>query len=180
MSRIGPAVCASEADPAQIRLASSTPRNMNGFLQPGACRVTAHASCESPKWETEKRARALFQGRSFQGRCGKNFFHVNQWGWIFSGIAGAAVRRLVAFGTGLLQAFEREISQRIGPDVAADFFHALVGGDELVLRGRIYPIEAGRNGWRAGDAHVHLARSGIADHAHNLAAGSAAHDGVVD
>ncbi len=51
--------------------------------------------------------------------------------------------------------------------------------DQFLARGRIHAVVAGRNRRRAADAHVHFRRTRFAHHAHDLAAGRAAHDRIV-
>src|SRR5262249_37035010 len=99
---------------------------------------------------------------------------------IDTGVARSAVCSLFAFGAGLAQALEGEIGQGIRADVAADLIHSLVGGDELALYRSIDTVVARRDGGRAGDTHVHRGGPGVAHHTHDLAAGCAAHDGVVN
>src|SRR6266496_2015709 len=62
----------------------------------------------------------------------------------------------------------------------ADFLDALVRGDELALGGRVHPVVAGRDGRRAGNAHVDFAGAGGAYHADDLAAGGAADNRIID
>ena len=50
---------------------------------------------------------------------------------------------------------------------------------QLFLLRRIDTIEAGIGGRRAGDAHMHLGRPGIAHHLDDLLRGGAAHDGII-
>jgi transposase len=89
---------------------------------------------------------------------------------IVAGIAGVAVVEAVVIGDGAAEGGEREIAQRVGLDEAADLFDAVVGGDQFALERGIDAVEAGRNGGRAGDAQVDLARAGAAHHADDLAA----------
>ena len=53
-------------------------------------------------------------------------------------------------------------------------------GEQLRLLRRVDAVEAGVHGRRAGDAHVHLGRAGLAHHLHDLQRGRAAHDRIVD
>src|SRR4029077_12651435 len=113
-------------------------------------------------------------------RSRQNFVDIHPFRGIGAGIAGSAVGGLVAIGAGFLHSVEREISQRIGANEFANLLHRLVGRYQLFLGRRVHSIEAGRNrGW-ARYAHVHFFCPRIADHAHDLAAGGAAHDGVVN
>ena len=50
----------------------------------------------------------------------------------------------------------------------------------MLLVRRIHTVEAGRDGRRTGDAHVHLGRACSPHHAHDLARRCTANDGVVD
>ena len=61
-----------------------------------------------------------------------------------------------------------------------DLLEGEAGGDQLVLGVRVDAVEAGVRNRRRADAHVHLGGSGIAQGGHQLAAGGAAHDRVVD
>src|SRR5262249_30873025 len=114
------------------------------------------------------------------GRRRSDVVHVDPLGRILSRVAGGAEGEFLALTARFLQSFERKIGERVGSDVLADLFHALVGGDELVLRRRVHTVEAGRDGRWARDAHVHLFGPRVAHHADDLTAGGAAHDGVVD
>src|ERR1051326_4682315 len=125
--------------------------------------------------------RCTTRGRSGARHCGRlDLIHIHPLRRIFPGVAGGAISGEFAFAAGALHALEREISERIGAGVLANFFDGFIGGDELLLRGRIHPIETWRDGWRAGDAEMDLSRAGAAHHAHDLSAGGAAHDGIVN
>ena len=50
-----------------------------------------------------------------------DFLNVNDAGRILSGVAGGAVGICFAFAAGFLQAFEREVGERVGADVLANF-----------------------------------------------------------
>ena len=78
------------------------------------------------------------------------------------------------------EADQREVGQRVGLDVVADLFEVFVGGDEVLFARGIDAIEAGGDGWRAGDAQVDFSRAGGPHHANDFAACSPANDGVID
>src|SRR5215470_2018673 len=80
---------------------------------------------------------------------------------------------------GLEHAVQREIAERICANVPLDLLHFVAGADELLASGRINAVVARPLNGRGGDAHVHLARTGRPHHLDDLAAGGAAHDGVV-
>ena len=52
--------------------------------------------------------------------------------------------------------------------------------EKLVAFRRGDAVEAGMRRRRARDAHMHLARAGLAHHRHDLGRGRAAHDRIVD
>src|SRR6267378_4871837 len=87
-------------------------------------------------------------------------------------IAGVAAR-------GLEHALERQVAERVGPEITADLVDVMARADQLLARGRVDAIVAGPLDRRRGDPHVDLAGAGVAQHAHDLAAGRAAHDGIV-
>src|SRR5437899_2118598 len=88
-------------------------------------------------------------------------------------LCGVAARRFE-------HAFQREVAERIGADVAADLLDAVAGPDQLLPRRRVDAVEARPLDRRRRDPHVDLAGTGAPDHPHDLAAGRPAHDGVVD
>src|ERR1700733_10012255 len=55
----------------------------------------------------------------------------------------------------------------------------MIRGDQFIPRRRVHTVEAGRNCRRAADADVDFSCASIAHHAHDFAAGCAAHDGIV-
>src|SRR6185437_10973316 len=65
-------------------------------------------------------------------RHGLDFVQRNEIRGIDAGIARRAIGRLLSFGASLAQAFQREIRQRVGANVVADFFHRFIGSDKLV------------------------------------------------
>src|SRR5262245_58296370 len=89
----------------------------------------------------------------------------------------AEVRRVGAGG--LQHAVEREITERVGAEIAADLLYRVAGADQLLARGRVDAVVAGPLDGRRRDAHVHRLGAGAADHLDDLAAGGAAHDRVV-
>src|SRR6185312_526850 len=99
---------------------------------------------------------------------------------IFPRIASRAVIGLFAFATSLLQTVKRKIAQGIRSDVFADLFDGFIRGDELVLGWSIHAVKTWGDGGRTGNPHVDFFGSGVADHADDLAAGGAAHDGIVN
>jgi hypothetical protein len=68
---------------------------------------------------------------------------------------------------------EREEGERIAANGPPHTLEVHPVGYQLAFARRVDAVEAG-------DAHVHLARAGIAEQAHNLARGGAAHERVVD
>src|SRR5437899_1060989 len=78
------------------------------------------------------------------------------------------------------QGRQRNVAQRISAKEFADFLGRVGRGDQLFERGRVHAVVAGRNRRRATDAHVNFFRADFTDHADDFAAGSAAHNGVVD
>src|SRR5438105_14985865 len=86
-----------------------------------------------------------------------------------------------AFGISdsLFQGRQREVAQRVRAQEFADVLRRVRRRDQFLARGRIHAIVAGGNRWRATDAHVNFFCSGVADHAHDFAAGGAADDGIV-
>ena len=112
-------------------------------------------------------------------RAAISCFDVDQLGRVVAGVAGVAVFVPLVVVHRLAQRRERKIAERIGLHEAADLLDVWLEAISSLLRGRIHAVEAGRNGGRAGDAQVHFARAGLPHHAHDLAAGGAAHDGIV-
>src|SRR5690242_15078787 len=80
---------------------------------------------------------------------------------------------------GLLEGRKREIAEGVRAEELADLLGRIGRGNQLLARGRVHAVVAGGNRGRATDAHVDFFGSGIADHAHYLAAGRAADNGVV-
>ena len=72
-----------------------------------------------------------------------------------------------------------QVAQGVGLHEGGDLSQGHVGGDEVLALGRVDAVEAGVGRGRAGDAHVHLRRTGLAHHLHDLLAGGATHDAVV-
>src|SRR5215210_7103701 len=59
------------------------------------------------------------------------------------------------------QPFERQVSNGIGPDEAADFRHGHPGGDQLLTTGQVNSQVARPHHRRRVDPHVNLAGAGI-------------------
>src|SRR2546428_9768843 len=78
------------------------------------------------------------------------------------------------------EAVEREFPERVRADVRADLPHRAVRGDELAAARHAHSEVARMLDRRRADAHVHLARAGPPQEAHDRPAGGPAHDGVVD
>src|SRR6266446_5460947 len=98
---------------------------------------------------------------------------------IATGEAGVAEAALLP-AEKRVHALLAEIRQRVGGDVTADLFDVVRRSDELAAIRGVDAVVAGARRRRRADPHVHLARAGVADHLHDLAAGRAAHDRVVD
>src|SRR5436190_13577242 len=127
------------------------------------------------------RAPSSWRGMSvFLLACRDELFDVDQFGRVIAGVAGVAIFVLLVIVHGIAERREREVGKAVGFDEAADLLDAVVGGDQLGAGRGVDAIEARGDGGWAGDAEVHLAGAGLADHADNLAAGGAADDGVVD
>src|SRR3954452_3951047 len=102
---------------------------------------------------------------------------------IFAGEAGVAALRLAIvplLAERSVQPFDRDESETVGIDVIAHLLDAHLRREQLRPLGRVDAVEAAVLGRRRGDAHVHFASAGIAHHLHDLHAGGAAHDGIVD
>src|SRR6266852_2739628 len=99
--------------------------------------------------------------------------------WVHAGVARRAIVALCVADR-LLHAGQRNVTQRIRANEFANLLWRAGGGDEFLTRRSVDAVVARRNRWRATDAHVHFARTGFAHHAHDFAAGGAAHDGVID
>src|SRR5437867_1422572 len=89
---------------------------------------------------------------------------------------GAVASRLLLAGE---QPFVREVAERVGAEVVADLLDRLDRADQLAAAGGVDAVEAGMRHRRRADAEVHLLGAVAAQHAHQLAAGRAAHDRVV-
>jgi hypothetical protein len=72
------------------------------------------------------------------------------------------------------------VDQRVGADELADLFDAAVVRDQLVLRRHVDAVDVGVAHGRRSRRHVDLARAGVARHLHDLLAGRAADDRIVD
>src|SRR5690349_16659433 len=130
-----------------------------------------------------------FSGRGFIFYCNRSFhpfavrirlanFQLHKIGRVNPRITR---RTEPAFGISdsLFEGRKREIAERIRAEEFADFFGRVGGGDQFFARGRVHPVVAGGNGGRATDAHVDFPGAGVADHAHDFAAGGAADDGII-
>src|SRR5207302_892654 len=95
-------------------------------------------------------------------------------------LAGLSLCTLLAFPAGFPQSSGTELGDRVRANIFADLLNRFVGADELALRRRVDPVKTRRDGRRTRDAHVYFFRAGVADHAHDLFAGSAAHNGIVN
>src|SRR5262249_14162986 len=82
---------------------------------------------------------------------------------------------------GLQHAFQREIAERVGADIAANLLDAMARSDQLLPRGCVGPVVAGPlDRPAAATLVVHLARAGAPDHPHVLGARRAPQDRAVD
>ena len=71
------------------------------------------------------------------------------------------------------------VDQGVAADDLANLLHRAVVRHQLMAGGHVDAVHVGVAHRRRGAGHVDLAGAGIARHLHNLAAGGAAHDGVV-
>ena len=74
---------------------------------------------------------------------------------------------------------EGEVAQRLDAEVGADLLDRMIGRDQLVARRGIDAVVARSRDRRRGDAEMHFAGAGVADHLHQLFAGGAPHQRVV-
>src|SRR5438309_2708259 len=131
------------------------------------------------------------------GRYANLELHI--FGHVDAGVAGST-EAASGIADGAAQAFEREIADRIGVEEKANLFERASGaceigaaafgqawadagsvrGKQFLARGGIHAVIAGRNRRRTTDAHMHLRGTRFAHHAHDLAAGGATNDGIVD
>ena len=84
------------------------------------------------------------------------------------------------FAHGAVQAVDRQEGQAVHLDVIAHALHIHLRRQQLGTFRRVDAIEAAVPGRRAGDAHVHLLRAGLAQHLHDLHRCGAAHDRIID
>src|SRR5204862_3536908 len=117
---------------------------------------------------------------SFADRGRLYLFHINPVGRIRTCVAGCAIASLGAVVASLLQTLQREKRQRLSADEVTNLFHGLICGDQLFFGRRVHPIKTRRNRRRTGDAHMNFFGSCVANHAHDLATGGAANDGVIN
>src|SRR5205807_1746949 len=116
-------------------------------------------------------------GRIFGGTVPANL-QLHQVGRVNTRIARPPESALVV-ADGLFERGKREVAKRIRAEEFADFLGRLRGSNQFLARGRVHAVVAGRNRRRATDAHMDFGGASFADHAHDFAAGGAAHDGVV-
>ena len=81
---------------------------------------------------------------------------------------------------GAVDALDGEEGERIRTDELPHLLEVMGGGEKLVALGRIDAVEVRMGDRRRGDAEMHLARAGLAHHAHDLHRRGAAHHAVVD
>ena len=91
-------------------------------------------------------------------------------------------RRVVAPGVAhrAIDAVDRQEGEAVGAHEAAHLLEVHARGEQLVALGRVDAVEIGMGDRRRGDAEMHLARARVAHHLHDLHAGGAAHDRIVD
>src|ERR1051325_7356184 len=75
---------------------------------------------------------------------------------------------------------ERQVTQRIGPDIVFYLFHTHLRGYQFRLVRRIDSVIARTDRRWTTDAHVNLLRARLANHAHDLFRSRATHDRIVD
>jgi hypothetical protein len=80
----------------------------------------------------------------------------------------------------LLQRLDVLVDQAVGRDLAADFLDGAAVGDQLVAGRHVDAVHVRVQHRRRSRSEEHLAGAGFARHLHDLAAGGAAHDRVVD
>src|SRR5450755_1224803 len=96
--------------------------------------LATRLSTPRPKLAPKERARTWgtlsrqIKNKLASGRSGKDLFYV-YFCRVVSRVAGGAIRRFVAVGAGFLEAFDREVGQRVGDDKVANFGDGFVGGD---------------------------------------------------
>ncbi len=81
---------------------------------------------------------------------------------------------------GAVQAVDGNEGQAVGVDEGGHFGDVMLCREELFAFRRVDAVIAGMRGGRRGDAHVHFAGAGGADHFDDLAAGGAADNRIVD
>src|SRR5215469_4326712 len=114
----------------------------------------------------------------FSVRSGSANFQLHKIGRVNARIT-RRTETVFGISDGFFEGCEGKVAERIRAQEFADVLGRVGGGDQLFARGSVHAIVTGRNGRRATDAHVHFPGSGVADHAHDFAAGGAADDGVV-
>src|SRR6218665_3455946 len=81
---------------------------------------------------------------------------------------------------GLFHAIHILVDERVTADGLANFFDRAAMGHQFAAGGHVDTVDIGVAHRRRGAGQVDLARACVACHLHDLAAGGAAHDGVVD
>ena len=67
---------------------------------------------------------------------------------------------VLVIGDRFAQRAQRQVPERIGFGEFPDFFDGVVGGDQLVLSGRVDAVKTRRDGRGAGDAEMDFAGAG--------------------
>jgi hypothetical protein len=105
---------------------------------------------------------------------------IGQLGRIVTGEACVAIAWAcgiaLRFTQGPIQTFNGQESEAVGMDIVAHLGDVHPAGEQLFTLGGVDAIEAAVGRRRAGDAHMHFFRPGLAHHLHDLQAGGAAHD----
>jgi len=94
----------------------------------------------------------------------------------------AALRRspVALFPERPVEPLDRNEGQAVGVDVVPHLVDIHLRREELRALRRVDSVEAAMARRRRGDPHVDFARAGVAHHLHDLHAGRAAHDRIVD
>ena len=79
-----------------------------------------------------------------------------------------------------VEAVDRQEGEAVDLDEVAHALDIHLRGKKLGAFRRVDAVEAAVPRRRRGDAHVHLGGAGLAHHLHDLEAGGAAHDRIVD
>src|SRR5262249_42636354 len=94
--------------------------------------------------------------------------------------AEARAAELPAVALAAQQSLEREVAERVDAEVVLDLCDRLERPDELSATGRVDAVETGVGHRGRPDTEVDLAGARAPQQPHQLAAGRAAHDGIVD